>query len=267
MQQLRARVAQMDRQMSLVRAMEHLRGRNRAQGAGQHPTANPPLPGQGQPQAPPPLRHQRRRRAAHRHARRGTEPRAGRRTGAGFTGIDRRRAGHRQVHPHPPDRATHARKAHPLRIGRRERPPAEAARRPPGPHVERLPHRLRDVAGADLRTHQEHTSGPGGDRLHTDHLHRSTGVLPRQHHAGKGMRRRHPALRQGEPHARHPHRTYQQGRKPGRTEGAGAHRGHGAAIRGRPALHVPHPAQHQEPLRRGRSATLRSCCSARTTRA
>ena len=50
-------------------------------------------------------------------------------------------------------------------------------------------------------------------------------------------------------HARAAHRAHQQGGKHRRAEGAGAHRGHGTAIRGRPALHVPHPASHQEPLR------------------
>ena len=43
-------------------------------------------------------------------------------------------------------------------------------------------------------------------------------------------------------------RAYQQRRQHCRTEGSRAHRRHRTPIRGRPALYVPYPAQHQEPL-------------------
>lgn len=171
------------------------------------------------------------RRAAHRHARRGTEPSARRGTGGRLAHADRRRTGHREIDPRAADRAPAHRQEGALHIGRRKQPPTEATCRPYPPLRQCRPaHRLRDIAGADFHAHQECGARPGGHRLDTDHLHRKHRLIAGQHRAGARVFGRHPEIRERDGHTGHPDRTHQQGRKSGRPESAGAHRGHGASV-------------------------------------
>ncbi len=237
--------------MSLLRPVEHLQGNDGT------PRQQPPAysPGQRCPPAPsrPPRRHHGRRRAAPRHARCRAEPCAGRRSGSRFAHPAGRRAGHRKVHTAPPDRPAHGRTHRPLCKRRRERAADQAARRPPEKPRDKL-HRisapaLRDAAGTYLHPHPERPSRPPRHRLHPDPLHRDSRLLARQHHADPRMRRRPAQICQGERSPRHPHRTHHERGQHRRTESAGTYRRLRVAVRRRPPLSVPHPAQHQEPFR------------------
>lgn len=135
-----------------------------------------------------------------------------------------------------------------LHLGRRERKATETSCRPVNPNFERLPDCLRNIVGTDLCTYQKYTSGPSNHRLHTDDIDRKHRIVTGKHRASPGVLGIHPPFCQRDAYPGVADRAYQQRRQHCRTEGSRAHRRHRTPIRGRPALYVPYPAQHQEPL-------------------
>ena len=195
-------------------------------------------------------RHPRKRTPPHRSGQRRGEPRTGRRTGPRLARAAGRRAGHRQIDPLAANRARGQRPAHPLCLGRgvgRTDPHAGSPHR----HRQRGVHGLsRDPFGAHRGADRGAATRSGGHRLDPDRLHRSARIVGRQRLADPRVRRHAAQIRQRHRHPDLHHRPHHQGRHHSRSEGAGAHRRCGAAIRGRQQLHLPHSARHQEPFRR-----------------
>ena len=187
-------------------------------------------------------------------------PRAGRRHRAGLAGADRRRAGDRQEHAAAaggaPARA-HARERA-LRLGRGVGAPDQAARRAARDRRRRALRDGRDLARAHPRGGREPQAARARDRLGADGLLVALPVGPRQHQPGARGGDAAAVRGQGPRHHDVPDRPRHQGRQPGGTQVARAHRGHRALLRGREAPAPPHRARGEEPLRRGLRARASS---------
>ena len=238
----------MDGTLPRLRGVEHLHRRDRRKGerfgprrdnlsaAPQHPAAR--------------RRDPLERPAAARPGQRRGQPGAGRRSGSRIARAAGRRAGHRQIDPFAPDSSGCERAEDPLRLGRgvgRADQDARHAARDRQRGVHDLP---RDAAGEHRGADRRAEARPGRHRLDTDHLHRADGFVGRKRVADPRMRRDAAQIRQIDRHVDRHHRPHHQGRNHRRTEDPRTHRGRRPAIRGRQQQHIPHPARHQEPLRR-----------------
>ncbi|KAF1854560.1 hypothetical protein Lal_00010360, partial [Lupinus albus] len=138
-----------------------------------------------------------------------------------------------------------------LRNGRGKRRPGGDALTAPGPGWQPGARAGRDQPGEDPRHHRCRGAGLLRHRLHPDALLRAAVLRARLGRAGARVRgAAHPhgqgaRLRDGAGGPCH------QGRRTGRPARAGAHRRHGAVLRGRHAQQLPAGEGHQEPLRRG----------------
>ena len=165
------------------------------------------------------------------------------------------RARHRQEHPGATDGSCAYRQEGALCLRRGECPTDKAPCRtivaPSGQCRGRRHACLhRDLARTDIPTDTGDTTRSRCHRLHTDHLHRGRGIQSRFALADTRVCRLALALCQVG-RSEHPaHRPHHQGGLPGRSQGSGAHRGHRASVRGRPALYVPYPPKHKEPFRK-----------------
>ena len=179
----------------------------------------------------------------------GSRPRRRRR--AGVAGPDRRRSGHRQVHPPPPGlgRARGDGGARPLRVGRGVGRAGEAPGGPARAGGVGAPHPGRDAA-------RDHRGARGGDRaagagrrLDPDRLPRRPGIGARQREPGPRVRRAADGARQEPGHRGVPGRARHQGGRAGRPARARAPGRHRALLRGRAPRDLPRPAGREEPLR------------------
>ena len=102
--------------------------------------------------------------------------------------------------------------------------------------------------------------------IDSDHLDGEHRLVAGQHRTSARVFSFYSEIRQRNRNTGYSDRPYQQRRQHCRTEGAGAHCRHGASVRGRPALHVPHPAEYQEPLRKyGGTGYLRNAAGRTAT--
>mmetsp|Transcript_6031 Transcript_6031/g.24071 ORF Transcript_6031/g.24071 Transcript_6031/m.24071 type:complete len:461 (+) Transcript_6031:3029-4411(+) len=236
-------------QMPALRRLEHAdRKRRRTQRQRQEP-----LPGPGQePAGRDAQRDRGQRLRAHAHRPGGAGPGAGRRHRGRRRGADRRRPGHRQVHAAAagggvaePDRegALRDRRG----VGR----PGGDALAPPGPGRRQGARAGRDQPRKDPRHAGGRTAGLLRHRLHPDPLLRAAQLRARLGGAGARMCGPADPHRQGQRLRDGAGGPCDQGRGTRRPARAGAHRRHGAVLRGRHAQQLPPGARHQEPLRRG----------------
>ena len=238
----------MARQVPGLRRVEHLhRGDHLAReqpGAGsrRRTAARKPAPARG--------RHPRKRTPPARPGQHGGEPRAGRRHGARVARAAGRRTGNREIDPLAPDRPRGKRAQNALRLGRGVGRADQDARNPHRDRQRGVSDLPRDAARTHRRTDRRAAARPGGHRLDPDDLHRADRLVGRQRVADPRMRR-HPAqIRQIDRNVDHHHRPHHQGRDHRRPEDPRAHRRCRPAVRRRQQQRLPHPARHQEPLRR-----------------
>ena len=222
-------------------------------------------------EAPARRRHPRKRTPPHRRGQQRSEPRAGRRDGAGVADPPGRGAGHRQVDPLAADRTGGERAENALCLGRGVGRTDQDACGPPRHRERRMPDLSRDAARKHRQADRRTQARPGGDRLDTDHLYRPAGLVGGKRVADTRMRRDAAQVCQVDRDVDLHHRPHHQGRKHRRAQDPGTHRRRGPAIRRRQQQYLPHPARHKEPFRRDvRNRGIRDAatkaCGAWTTR-
>ena len=244
----------MGRALRGLRRVEHAhRGKTATRGPG--PGGRSHLPGKwGGRSALRGRRHGHRGTAADRH--RGVRSRPRRRNRSGVPGTAGRRAGHRQVDAAASGRGLvrGQRRAGALLLGRGVRAPDQAAGRAPRRGAGAVLPARGNVPRTDARRGRAPATPVARRRFHPDDVLAEDAV-------GAGQRRAdtrggdEPAVhRQGPEHPDVPRRARHQGRCACGTEGARAHRGHRAVLRGRATPGTPDRPRRQEPVRRDQRA-------------
>ena len=258
---MRRAVAEVARPLPRVRRLELARrgARRRAERSPRRPTREALQPGRGaRAAALRRHRHRRRRAADDRHRR--VRSRAGRRRRARIAGAHRRRAGHRQVDAAAAGgRALRADGSGRCCTARAKSPSTRSNRAASGSAIERAPlyilaetcleRILEEIAR--LRPALRHR------RLDPDGVLAEVPVGAGQHRPGARGGHAAAVCGQGAEHPDVSRRPRHEGRQPRRTEGARAHRRHGALFRGREAPLASRRARGEEPVRRGQRA--RAC--------
>ena len=226
---MRSRVAEMGRKMPVLRRMEHHERRDKGHRQNGSCDKNTLLLKLCQA-----ARHQRdldRGRTPLRHRLQGAEPCARRRYRQRQFDLARRRPGYRQIDGVDADLPIYGRyAADPLCLGRGKQASAQVARYPAGRQLAESFGDDRDRRRGRVRADQKHQARFGDDRLHPDHESHRAELLAGQRDTGEGVHQYAHAHRKGAGYPDVRGRTCQQGRLDRRPQGAGAYRGHGAAL-------------------------------------